>query len=130
MYIISFYAGALAVLFALLTFRTISLRQRFKVSLGDGGQELLKRAIRAHANFTESVPLGLILLLVLATTSSPNWLIHLAGIALLAGRLSHALGVSRSPEPFILRQVGMVLTLASILSSGGFLLWQGLAALI
>jgi uncharacterized protein len=130
MQIIGIYAGALAMLFALLTFRTIALRKRFKVSLGDGGEELLKRAIRAHANFTESAPLALILLMLLAANASSTWVIHLAGAALVVGRLCHALGVSRSPEPFILRQVGMVLTLGSILSSGGYLLWQGLATAV
>ncbi|HMW50064.1 MAG TPA: MAPEG family protein, partial [Cellvibrionaceae bacterium] len=73
-------------------------------------------------NFNEYVPLGLVLLLLVAANQAPNYLIHSLGAALLTGRLLHALGVSRSPEPLILRQVGMVLTTGSIITSAGFLL--------
>lgn len=122
MAIVGLYAGVLALLYIVLTFRTIILRGKFKAALGDGKQELLQRAIRVHGNFNEYVPLGLVLLFLVAANQAPNYLIHILGAALLLGRLLHALGVSRSPEPLILRQIGMVLTTGSIITSAGFLL--------
>ncbi|HRH78340.1 MAG TPA: MAPEG family protein [Cellvibrionaceae bacterium] len=119
MLIVGFYAACLALLYMVLTFRTIFLRGKFKRALGDGNHEPLQRAIRVHANFNEYVPLGLVLLSVLAAHQASAYLLHGLGAALLVGRLLHALGVSRSPEPLILRQVGMVLTTGSILVSAG-----------
>jgi uncharacterized protein len=124
MRIVGFYAGCLALLYLVLTLRTIVLRGKLKVALGDGKQESLRRAIRVHGNFNEYVPIGLILLFLVASSSSPALLIHGLGIALLFGRLLHASGVSRTPEPFVLRQAGMVLTIGSILVSAGYLLLQ------
>ncbi|HMW46880.1 MAG TPA: MAPEG family protein, partial [Cellvibrionaceae bacterium] len=66
MAIVGIYAGVLALLYMVLTFRTIYLRGKFKAALGDGKQELLQRAIRVHGNFNEYVPLGLVLLLLVA----------------------------------------------------------------
>src|SRR5690606_19865103 len=56
------YAALLSLFFAFLTFRTIRLRQRYRVSLGHGKNLLLMRAIRVHGNFAEYVPLGLLLM--------------------------------------------------------------------
>lgn len=129
MLIVGFYAGILALLYLVLTFRTIFLRGKMRVSLGDGKQELLQRAIRAHANFNEYVPLALILLFLVASSGSANFLVHTLGSALLFGRLLHALGVSRVPEPLMLRQVGMVLTASSILVAASYLLVKFVAYL-
>ena len=122
MALVGIYAAVLALLYLVLTFRTILLRGKFKAALGDGKQELLQRAIRVHGNFNEYVPLGLVLLMLVASNAGPAALIHSAGAALVLGRLVHALGVSRTPEPLVLRQVGMVLTISSFVLSAGFLL--------
>lgn len=45
-----------------LAFQVIKNRRKHKISLGDGGIEELARAIRAHGNFIEYVPISLILL--------------------------------------------------------------------
>ena len=42
----------------------------------------------------------------------PSWLLHGLGTALLTGRLLHATGVGRNPEPYRLRVAGMSLTFA------------------
>ena len=52
------YAALLVLWFLVLTLRVLQNRQSTKVSLGDGGNTLLQRAIRGHANFAEYVPLG------------------------------------------------------------------------
>ena len=56
------YAALLALLFVALSWRTIGLRRRYCVAVGDGGQPELLRAMRVHANFAEYVPLALLLI--------------------------------------------------------------------
>lgn len=93
-----FYAGLLALLFLLLSFRVVRLRRSLQVGTGSGGHEVLARAVRAHANFSEYVPLALLLVaLVEAGTAVPVWGVHLLGMVLLLGRLMHGfLGINRS----------------------------------
>ena len=125
MHIVALYAGLLALLYLVLSFRTIVLRVRLRVSLGDGGSEALQRAIRAHANFGEYVSLALVLQVLLASTGASATLLHGLGAALLLGRLLHAIGVSRVPEPLSLRMVGMVLTTGTLAASGVLLVIAG-----
>lgn len=49
----SLYAGLLGAGLVLLTVRVIRHRRANKVPWGDGGLAELRRAVRAHANFTE-----------------------------------------------------------------------------
>lgn len=92
-----FHAGILGLVFLALAFRVVRLRRSLSVGLGSGGHEELNRAMRAHANFAEYVPLSLLLLaLVEAGTAAPVWAVHLLGLVLLFARLIHGfLGVNR-----------------------------------
>lgn len=92
-----FYAGLLGLVFVALALRVVSLRRSLQVGLGSGGHEVLDRAVRAHANFSEYVPLALLLIaLVEAGTAAPVWLVHLLGLVVLFGRLIHGfLGINR-----------------------------------
>ena len=72
----------------------------------------MRRAIRAHANFVETVPMGLVLALLLAFQDWP-YAGGAVALLLLSGRAFHATGLSRSPENFRFRVSGMMLTLAS-----------------
>src|SRR5690606_12493193 len=69
------YAALLSLFFAFLTFRTIRLRQRYRVSLGHGKNLLLMRAIRVHGNFAEYVPLGLLLMAASEQLGAPSLLV-------------------------------------------------------
>ena len=55
--IIPIYAALLALLFLALSVRTLRLRRRLNISVGDAGNTKMLRAMRAHANFAEYVPL-------------------------------------------------------------------------
>jgi uncharacterized membrane protein YecN with MAPEG domain len=63
------------------------------VSLGSGDVDELNRAIRAHGNFAEYVPLGLILLGLLEANDGHQGLVAALGVTLLIGRLFHAQGL-------------------------------------
>ncbi|WP_406855654.1 MAPEG family protein [Alsobacter sp. KACC 23698] len=106
------YAALLAFLFIALSARVIVVRRSLKVAIGAGGHPALERAMRVHANFAEYAPLGLILLAFCEMKGAPSQLVVFYGAALLAGRLSHAWGVSQAREDFRFRMVGMVLTFA------------------
>nr|WP_265324035.1 MAPEG family protein [Aeromonas veronii] len=56
MTILPVYAALLALLFVLLSIRTIRTRHSRKVALGHGDDPAMLRAMRVHANFAEYVP--------------------------------------------------------------------------
>jgi uncharacterized membrane protein YecN with MAPEG domain len=109
--ITALYAGLLAPLFLLLSVRVIRQRRGAKVAVGDGGDAMLLRRMRVHANFAEYVPLALLLMALAESLQTWPWLLHLLGLVLLTGRLSHAYGVSQSKETYSFRVFGMAATL-------------------
>ncbi len=85
------YAAALGILTAGLGFATVITRAKSKVSWGDGGNLSLQRAIRAHGNLIEYMPIFLILLVILENSgASAGWL-HILGAIFLAGRIVSAI---------------------------------------
>lgn len=112
--IASLYAGLLALLLVLLTIRVVAARRGAQVAIGDGGDKVLQRRIRAHANFAEYVPIALILLALAEAGGAWWWLLHAIGAALLAGRIIHAANISSLAERIPLRVAGMSLTLTAI----------------
>lgn len=122
------YAGALALLFVALSVRTLLLRRRLRVDVGDRGNEVLLRAMRVHANFAEYVPLALLLIYFSEAAGARPVYVHLSGAALLIGRLCHAWGVSHVAENYRFRVAGVALTLAVIISAALRLLVHAFAA--
>ena len=114
MEITALYAGLLAPLFILLSARVIGARRNAKVGVGDGGNAALLGRMRVHANFAEYVPFALLLMALAENLGVWTWLIHVMGSTLLAGRLSHAYGVSQQPEVFKFRVFGIAATLTVI----------------
>jgi len=111
------YAAVLGLVFLGLSLRTIGLRRRARVAIGDGGDRVLARAARVHANFAEYVPLALLLIYLFETAGAPLPIVHVLCAALLGGRLLHAWGVSRVREDFRLRVAGMALTFVALLGA-------------
>lgn len=114
MRVTALYAAPLALLFLVLSIRVIQRRRFGQVALGDGGDHLLLRRMRVQANFAEYVPIALILLGLAESLGAQPLLLHGTGIALLAGRGCHAVGVSRDREDFRLRVAGIGLTISVI----------------
>ena len=110
------YAAISAILFVLLSVRTLRLRRRLKIAIGHGEQPALARAARAHANFAEYVPIALLLIFFLELTTGSTVLVHVLCISLLVGRSSHAYGLSQINENYGFRVFGMALTFVAIVS--------------
>jgi uncharacterized protein len=104
------FAGLCALMQCLLTALVIARRVQAGVSLMDGGDALLTRRIRAHANFVETVPMALLLMLLLELGGLAATWLWLLGIALLTGRVLHACGLLMRSMAWG-RFSGMVLTL-------------------
>jgi uncharacterized membrane protein YecN with MAPEG domain len=109
-------ASVLTIIFVKLSFEVIGLRRKNKVGLGSGGHEDLERAIRAQGNFSEYVPLGILLIACLELNGAPWWLISIAGITLIIGRLIHAVGINVPPPDFSKRVLGMMLTFGTLIT--------------
>jgi uncharacterized protein len=107
-------ASMFALMFVKLSFDVITLRRKNKISLGAGGIDDLDRAIRAHGNFSEYVPLGLFLIGALELNGAPVELVALLGLILLLGRFFHAKGIKEAPPVFDNRVRGMKLTFAAL----------------
>jgi uncharacterized membrane protein YecN with MAPEG domain len=114
MKILPVYAAILGLFFIFLSFRIIRLRRTLKVAVGDAGHPELIRAIRAHANFAEYVPLCLFLIFLAEQQNSHLLVIHGLCLTLLTARLTHAYGVSHQKEDFRFRVTGMMMTFAAI----------------
>jgi len=122
MHIVSFYAALLALLFVALSVRTLRLRHRLRIPIGDAGDRTMLRAMRVHSNFAEYVPLGILLLYFVETDGAPAALIHGLCLCLLIGRTLHAVGVSQPDEDYRFRVAGMALTFTTLIVSSAFLL--------
>ena len=120
------YAALCAILVLIFAVRVILLRWSTKSGIGDGGDRRLARAIRIHGNAIEYVPIALILMLVAELSGASASLLHGCGIALVAARISHALGFARTAGVSIGRSLGVTATFAAIL----VLAWVDLAAFL
>ncbi len=122
MQIVPLYASILALLFVALSVRTLRLRRSLKIAIGDAGSETMLRAMRVHSNFAEYVPLSLILIYFVETQGAHPFFVHLLGLGLLAGRASHAFGVSQAKENYRFRVFGMAMTLTTLILLSAYLL--------
>ena len=116
----SLVAAVLTAIFIKLSLAVIGLRKKNKVGLGSGGHEDLERVIRAQGNFAEYVPFGIILMACLELNGAPWWLVAIPGVALIIGRLIHAVGINTPPPDFSKRVLGMKLTFATLLALVAF----------
>jgi uncharacterized membrane protein YecN with MAPEG domain len=120
--ITAIYAALCGILMIALAVRVSRLRRRYRIGVGSAGQEALERAIRAHANFAEYVPLALILMLLAELGGVTGWLMHVFGITLVVSRLLHAWGLTRSGGVSFGRLYGTLGTWALILALAVLLL--------
>ena len=120
------YAGLLALLYFVLSYRIVLMRD--KVSLGDGGDPTLLRRIRAHGNFSEYVPFILIMIGILELSHLPNIILHVLGITLLIARLLHAYALSFSQSFKFGRFWGTALTFLLLVVCGLLCIYQSLSA--
>ena len=122
--IVPIYAAIFAVMLVGLSLRVAKTRGDVRVAIGDGGNIVLRRAIRVQGNFTEYVPMALILFTFVELQGWPHWLVHALCLALLAARVVHAFGIGREPEDIRFRATGMATTALLLVVAAGLLLYS------
>lgn len=107
-------AGLLSLFLIVLSYRVIKIRRKNRISLGDGDNVDLRRAMRGQANFVEYAPVGIMLLFIAELQSL--WIVPLTILAaiLLAGRLMHGYAFAFTAGNVFLRTRGMQLTFIAI----------------
>lgn len=121
MKVTALYSSILILFYVFLSFNTIKTRRKTKIALGHDENPQMLRAIRAHSNFSEYVPLSLFAIFLVEGNSNNPILPHLLGILTLTGRTLHAYGISQIKENFNYRVMGMFLTFTSLISSAVYL---------
>jgi uncharacterized protein len=96
-------------------------RAKTGIQFFDEGDVTLRRRMRAHANFTETVPIVLIAMTASEQSGAPAWLLLAGGSLLAVGRALHYATLVRSGFG-IGRAIGMVMTLLSMAGFGAWLL--------
>jgi len=114
--ITAFYASVLAIMFIALSANIIRLRFKHKVGIGDGGESSLRKAIRVHGNFSEYVPLALILLACYEIGGAELNGVHILGAGIVFGRVLHAVGLSKSAGTTTPRFIGTMSTFIVLLT--------------
>lgn len=112
------YAGILALMLVMLGLYVSWTRNRTKIDLGDNNNMTMLQAIRVHGNFTEYVPLALIVIAVAEGAGNSKWIIHLLGGALVVARLLQAWGLHQSPGLTFGRGAGTGLTYLVLIAGG------------
>ena len=111
------FASILALFKVVLLVRVSLARRSRNIGIGSGGDPLLQRRVRVHANFVEQVPMALLLMALAEMAGlTPAWLWGL-GIALLLGRVLHAIGLSGSAGYSFGRFTGTALSWGMMLAA-------------
>jgi uncharacterized membrane protein YecN with MAPEG domain len=114
------YGALFGLLFLGLSLWVVLGRAKGGVHHGDGGQEMLNRRIRAHANFAEYVPLILLLAALVEAGGAAPRTMHMLLAPLLLARLCHPYGMIaplESRQQFVFRGLSVIVTWAVLLAN-------------
>jgi len=107
----SLYAALLAFFFVAITIRVARYRGKTGIHLGNGDNEILLRLNRGQQNFTETVPLALLLIALMELAGASSVWLHTLGTMLAVGRFLHYLQLTQTLKHLAFRGTGMLATL-------------------
>ncbi len=108
------YIAILGLLFLPITARVAVYRIKSKISLGTGDDPEMLRRMRGQANFIETVPMALFVLIIMEVSGASSTWLHALGLMLVLGRIVHYLGLVQI-APLAFRVAGIAATLLTIL---------------
>lgn len=114
--ITALYLGLFGFALAFLFLRVVRLRWTQKVSLGDGGNIMLQRAISVHRNFIETVPYIIILMFFVEQAGYPGTVIHVMGAVMIVSRILHFMGITYPDNKGNFRVLGSVVFIIMLLT--------------
>ena len=110
------YIGLNALITLILAGLVVRARVRTKTNIGDGGNEDMIKATRAHGNNVEYVPITLLVIMAVEIAAAPGWFVHTLGAGLTIARAAHAVGMhmttGESPGRFAGSVLGWLVLLA------------------
>ena len=118
------YAGLLALWLLVLALRVVQRRSATHIYIGDGGDPALVRTMRGQANFTEYVPLALLLLAILELSRFSLYALHALGATLVLARVLHGYAFGFATQFRFGRYWGAVLTFCVIAIEAILCLYQ------
>ncbi len=107
------YVAILGLLFLPITMRVALYRIKSRISLGTGDDPEMVRRMRGQANFIETVPMALFILIVMEVLGASNTWLHPLGLTLVLGRIAHYFGLIEM-APLVFRVIGIAATLLTI----------------
>jgi uncharacterized protein len=119
------FVGVFAVIQVPLTVMVGYRRVTTGIQFLDGGDQTLLRRMRAHANYTETVPMVLLAMAAAEVSGAVPWALWLGGLSLLVGRLMHA-AILVAKGWGLPRAIGMIMTFVPMLGFGGWSAWRAL----
>ena len=108
------YVAILGLLFLPITIRVGLYRIKSKIKIGSGDDPEMVRRMRGQANFIETVPMALFLLIAMEVLGASHTWLHALGLTLVLGRIVHYFGVI-GMVPLAFRVVGIAVTMLTIL---------------
>ena len=120
--VVPIYAAIFGLMFVYLSVRVIKQRRSAKVSLGDGDNPALRKAIAVHNNFSQYVPFTLLLIAFVELSHASAIMTHGLCACLLVARVAHAYGLVQPVQIMKLRQIGVLLTFGVIIFAAFYLL--------
>ena len=100
-----------------LQIRVGRVRGSEKVSIGDGGNDLVIRRMRAHANLVENAPFAVLLILALELACGTSTCLWVAAALFVVGRLFHPFGMDGAKYG---RTIGTALSMLVLLFLSGW----------
>ena len=111
----SLYVPFFGLMFVVITMRVGNYRRENQLPFGEGGDKKFLALVRAQANFTESVPIAVVILVLLELAGQSASMMHGLFVALILGRTLHYLQLTGVFNAVLIRILGMLLTLGPIL---------------
>ena len=120
------WLGLNALFLIYISFNVGQGRVKHKINLGDGGDDDMRKRIRAQGNYIEYAPAALLGLFALASLGLGAMWVHALGAFFFIARVSHFLGLGAGVWPMG-RFVGTLMTMLALLATALLLFWKAFA---
>ncbi len=118
-------ASILGLMFVWLSARVIAGRVKHEISIGDAGNTEMAYRVRTHGNFTEYVPIFLIILALLEYSGANTTALVILAALFVVARLLHVPGMGADAN-LKLRQAGIIGSFTSIVAASLYGAYLGL----
>ena len=122
--ITALYAAIFAIFMTALAINVTMNRVKLRISVGDGDNAQMRRAIRLHGNAAEYIPIMLLLMLFYEVNGGSPTVLHVVALVFAFARVMHAWGLGISDMTNQQRRIGQGLTWLSILALAVLNLWK------